>query len=499
MSRAAAMAPAPFAGPLPQVPPAEREGGSLTFMARFVRNPLGALPAAVYREDIVERTMGGTRFAWIAEPAAVKTVLLDEHENFPKTNQIRILGPLLGRGLLTSEGAEWRWQRQASAPLFRQQDLLGMVDPMVAAAEDLVQRWRREAAAGSTACRPIDADMSKVTLDVISRTLLPSADGTVVPAIEADAGRFQQGSAWAVLYVLARLPDGLPRPGRRKAEVAARLLRDAVRALIEERRAEPAPPDDLMTRLMRARDPETGQAMTDERLVDNLLTFYLAGHETTAKALTWTLYLLARAPAWADAIAAEADEVSGGGAIGAAHVDRLLVTRRVLKEAMRLYPPAPQMSRTAREATRLAGRPIAAGTQVIVPIYALHRHEKRWQQPEVFDPDRFLPDKEAAISRYQYMPFGAGPRICIGAAFALVEATVILATLARAARFSVVSGAMPEPLARVTLVPKGGLSLRVEMRRGRTNPGPAEGESRWDRDVETGGRGRVRRPDGRAP
>jgi cytochrome P450 len=212
---------------------------------------------------------------------------------------------------------------------------------------------------------------------------------------------------------------------------------------------------------MLARDPESGQSMNDEQLVDNLLTFYLAGHETTARALTWTLYLLARAPEWAAALEAEITEVTRGAAVTGEHIERLVLVQQVLKEAMRLYPPVPMMSRQAVRDTTLDGVRVAAGDSIVIPIYAIHRHARRWRDPDAFDPTRFAPANESAIHRYQYLPFGAGPRICIGMAFAMVEATAVLATLLQHARFAPVEAHEPYPLARVTLVPRGGMPLKV--------------------------------------
>jgi cytochrome P450 len=212
---------------------------------------------------------------------------------------------------------------------------------------------------------------------------------------------------------------------------------------------------------MRARDPETGQQMNDEQLIDNLLTFYLAGHETTARALTWTLFLLARFPEWAERLRGEIAAVTGGAPVASEHLGRLVLVQQVVKESMRLYPPVPLLSRQAVVDTELGGHRIRAGTSVVMPIYAIHRHAKRWERPDEFDPERFAPGHEEKIPRYQYMPFGAGPRICIGRAFAEIEAAAILATLLQHARFALVEGHVPEPVARVTLMPKGGMPLKV--------------------------------------
>jgi cytochrome P450 len=201
--------------------------------------------------------------------------------------------------------------------------------------------------------------------------------------------------------------------------------------------------------------------MSDEQLVDNVLTFLSAGHETTARALTWTLYLIARAPEWESRIVKEVEQVAGHAPITSEHIDRLQVVSQVLKESMRLYPPVPVLTRIARGEVEIGGWQLVGGTLIVMPIYAIHRHRRLWDDPDRFDPNRFAPANEVRYSRYQFMPFGAGPRICVGASFGLIEATAMLATLVRAAKFEVPDGYQPVPISRVTLRPKGGMPLRV--------------------------------------
>lgn len=443
----------------PHIAPASKPLGKLAMVSRFVRNPLLIVPVAAYETDIVQGSVSPP-VVWVSSPDLIKTIFLDERETYQKLVQIRLLSPLLGKGILTSEGQDWKWQRQASAPMFRHQDLMTFVPTFVRAADDLVTRWRRSAA-GSV--HDINEAMTKVTYDVISHTLLPTGKASLSEAVEHATATFQAGGAWTQLYAFLRLPAWVPQPGRKAGAGATRTLRDATLAMIRERRAVAVQPDDLMSRLMKARDPEKGQPMTDEQLVDNLLTFYLAGHETTAKALTWTHYLLARSPEWTAALVDEIERVTGGAAITAEHVDQLVLTGQVVKESMRLFPPVPMMSRQVVKATTLGGMRLHAGASVIVSIYALHRHRALWENPNAFDPTRFAPEKDKSISRYAYMPFGAGPRICIGMAFAMIEATVMLATMIRAMRFETV-GADPVPVARVTLFPKDGMPLKVSPR-----------------------------------
>jgi cytochrome P450 len=306
--------------------------------------------------------------------------------------------------------------------------------------------------------------MTHATFDVISSTLLPSAEETVASVFARSMRTFQQAAGWGIFFASAGLPAWLPRPGMLSSARAVAALRRATHKVLDERRAVADSRDDLLHRLVQARDPETGRSMDDTRLVDNLLTFYLAGHETTARALAWTLYLLARSPEWTALLEEEIAAVTGGAPIEAAHIERLVLVQQVLKESMRLYPPAPLLARQAIEDIELGGERIRRGMSVVMPVYAIHRHTRRWSNPDVFDPSRFSPEKEAAIERYQYLPFGAGPRICIGMAFAMMEATAMLATMLQHARFSPVQGRDPYPVARVTLVPRGGVALSVATR-----------------------------------
>jgi cytochrome P450 len=374
-----------------------------------------------------------------------------------------LLSPLLGKGILTSEGADWKWQRQAAAPMFRPQDLAGFVPAFVRAADSTIARWR----ANPGAIRAIDEDMTRATFDVIASTLLPSADQSFADTVQGCIRTLQRYGGWDILFAQMGLPRWVPKPGMFAEPRVVRTLRGVVMNLLHElrdRRKEVDSHDDLMRRLIAARDPETGRSMDDEQLVDNLLTFYLAGHETTAKALTWTLYLLARSPRWAAALEDEVARVVGNGPVRSEHIDRLVLVEQVLKESMRLYPPVPAMTRQAIADARIGEHAVPKGSSVLMSIYAIHRHAKRWERPHEFDPARFAPANEASIPRYQYMPFGAGPRICIGMPFAMIEATAILATLLQRARFEWAGKEEPVPVARVTLIPKGGMPLKVTLK-----------------------------------
>ena len=439
------------------VPPA-RALGRVGFMATFVRNPLATIPQSAYERDALAFGASG-RALWITAPDLIKTVLLDERDKYRKLTQIRLLAPLLGRGILTSEGNDWRWQRQATAPMFRTTGLGNFVPAFTRAAQATLERWRR---AGPESVQRVDEDMTRATFEVIGSTLLPSPDADFAAAVQDNVGHLQRHAGWDILYASLKAPRWLPRPGGTAKQRAIRVLRARVLALLQARKSGRLPgADDLLQRLIAARDPETGAAMDDEQLVDNLLTFYIAGHETTAKALLWALYLLAREPEWQSRLRDEVASVVGAGPVEAHHVERLPLVEQVVKETLRLYPPAPMMGRQSVAAATLGEHAIVPGMNIQIPIYVVHRHRARWERPDAFDPERFAPEREKAIPRYQYMPFGAGPRVCIGMSFALLEAKTILATLAREARFAPVPGHEPRPVARVTLVPGGGMPLRV--------------------------------------
>ncbi len=426
------------------------------YVLTFIGNPLRVMPRAVYHEPIVQY---GRRLTWVTDPHLVKRVLLDDREDFPKTQvESRVLGGLLGKGILISEDRAWRWQRQTAAPIFRHADILQYAPTMVAAAERLVAEWRGKAPGSA---QPIDDDMTRVTFRVIADTMLQGGQPAEGDGLERSNQAYMGPIAWPLLYAILRLPRRLPYPGRSGRLEAERDMRAAVAAIVQARRRDPALRDDILVRLPDARNPDTGEGMSDEQVVDNLLTFLLAGHETTARALSWSLYLVACAPAWERRVLDEVVAVAGDGPIAPEHIERLTETTKVVKEAMRLYPPISSLTRIVRRDLELGGKQLAAGSLVILPMFAIHRHRRLWDDPDRFDPDRFAPARAAAYCRYQYMPFGAGPRLCIGASFSIVEAVAMLATFVRAMRFEVPAGHVPVPVSGVTLRPTGGMPLRV--------------------------------------
>lgn len=439
----------------------------IEFLKVFPKNPLRAIPVQAYQDDIFVYGFGGLSYIWVTGPALVEEVLVRHATKTEKTPQEkRVFEGALGSSVLTADHDDWRWQRRALAPLFRQIDLLKYVPAMTQAAEEMVAHWRKAGSCGGV--RAVDDDMTHITFDIILATMLKGSQGREAETITGSVDRYLSKAPWALTYALLHLPKWLPHPGSLRMHKASKALQGAVGAIVDRRVAQEAAGEtdinnlDLLDRLIAARDPESGKPMNRQQIINNLTTMLVAGHETTAKALTWTLYLLARAPVWQQRIREEVAAVVGDRPIAADDIDKLAVTTRVIKESMRLYPPAPVIVRVVKEPFQLGAHRFSIGTQLVMPLYCIHRHKRIWNDPDRFDPDRFLPEQEAAMPRTQYMPFGAGPRICIGRSFAMIEAVAVLATLVRNASFDWDGAYEPEPISRITLRPDRGMPLTVQ-------------------------------------
>ncbi len=443
------------------MPPSARALPLWLHLTRFVKNPLRSLPRAVYEQPIVTYGRKRPLVAWVTGPDLIEQILVKRADTFVKTRlDKRVLRPLIGTGLLTADGDHWRWQRKLASPLFRPADLLAHVPAMVEAANEQVARWRQKSTTEQTA--QIEFDMTETTFAVITRTILAGIDADEAIDIQRTGHAYIEPIMWAVASALMLTPEHWWYPGKSKMLKAAKDSRAVVQRLIDQRRLTGADGNDLVARMLAARHPETGRPMSDDELIDNLGTFLLAGHETTAKALTWTMYLLARAPEWQERVRAEIERVTSGRPVTADDIGKLLLTQRVIKESMRLFPPVPAMTRVNKDAAEIGGIALPQPTLIVIPVFAVHRHKTLWDDPDRFDPDRFLPESEAKLSRTQFMPFGAGARVCIGAQFAMIEATALLATLIRHVRVAWDGKHLPEPISRVTLHPKGGMPLVIQ-------------------------------------
>jgi cytochrome P450 len=433
----------------PAILPPERDLSILTVLARMRKNQIAAWPKAVFEADAWRPPIPGVPL-YVMHPAAVKTVLTDEAD-FPQGHLFRrIFRPAWGRGLLTAGGEDWRAQRHAAAGAFRPSEMAGFAPTFARIAETALGRW-------TDAAGPIDigVEMSRITLDIMLETMLSGGEGfrggdPLAQVVDLETGLVRL----RLSYFLAS--DAFHAGRSEPLSPGGQALAADILAMVRRRRGEPERRD-LVDLLMKA-------SFDDELLADNLRGFIVAGHGTTALTLTWALYLLAAHPPTAARVRAEVDAVAGvSGEIGAEQAQRLTFTRQVISEAMRLYPPAFAVTRVAQKACELGGYRVRAGSRINIPIYAIHRHRRLWSDPDAFDPDRFAPGA-APPDRYSYLPFGAGPRICLGAAFAMVEATTVLAALVRAADFELVPGHEVKLLSHVALVPDGGVPLLVRPR-----------------------------------
>lgn len=456
---------------LPPAPvPAEHEFGKLELLLRLRRNPLTIWRQRHFREPIVAgKSLLGYGVV-VSDPAAIRHVLVENVANYRKDDlQRAILAPGLGEGLLTVEGEAWKRARRTLAPLFTPRRVEALAHRMLAPVEAQVARM---AARRRGRIVDISQDMTRITYDVLAETLFSNSIAGGAEAFGAALTRYFETQGKIDPLDVLGAPKWLPRIGRFRARSAVDFFESSVQTIISERTAlrqqaeetENGLPPDLLCALLDARDPETGAGLSDAEIGANIITFIGAGHETTANALTWALYLLALAPDIRSAVEAEADAAAGDVVAAALSGGRLAMTRAVIEEAMRLYPPVPSLSRTAIAADEAGGVEIPKGALVIVAPYVLHRHESLWSEPGQFRPERFLPGARERIDRYAYLPFGAGPRICIGLQFAMVEAVLTLSTLVRNLRFEHAGEAPPVPVHQITLRPQGGMPMRVTPR-----------------------------------
>jgi len=421
------------------------------------RNVLGIIPALAYRQPMVTGRLG-SRWHMVQDPGALKRIFLDNAANYPKAEfMLRMLRPAVGDSLFTVEGEEWRWQRRAVAPVFAQRNVNALAPVMTATAE---RACTRIAAAGGQP--EMVAEMLSATFDVICDVALSGREHFDAAAYGAAITRYFETVGRASLLDFLHVPSWIPRPGALLGRKPVRTMHAMVaRAIDERRRHATGKADDLLDHMLKAEDPETGRRMTPEEVLHNMQFYIVAGHETTALALSWSLLLLAGDPAAQERARAEARAALGEAPAGAEHLARMPFVRQVIEEAMRLYPPVGMLARSARAPDVLAEREVRPGDMLFLPIYALHRHRMWWDRPDEFDPDNFAPERVAARDRYLNLPFGAGPRICVGANFAMMQAQIILATLLARFRFTPGDGPSPEPVMTMTLRPEGGVRLAV--------------------------------------
>ncbi len=443
--------------PLPvAVRPPARPLGLWRTWRTVQRNVLELVPEAAYREPILS---GGRRPGWhmIADPELMEQVLKKREDNYPRSNvTLRILKPTEGESIFTAYGPSWLRQHKAMAPVFQHRNIMGVVPVMTDAAEAASARM-----AAGPGERDVYADMITASCDVVCDTALSGRENVDRAALAGAVSRYLASVAQVSILDLVGAPNWVPRPARLLDRDGPRMDAMMDATIAARLRRGPSVTPDVLDLMIAARDSETGEGFARVELRNNLLGLLAAGHETTALALTWALYLVALDPEVQLRARVQAQDVLGDRGATAEDVPKLGYVKQVVQEAMRLYPPVGLMTRTARDHDTLAGRPVRPGQTVILPLYALHRNRLLWDEPDRFDPERFASEAVKARHRYAYLPFGAGPRICIGMAFAYVETVVILSTLLARFDFRLIEGVDPKPEMILTLRPRGGLRLRV--------------------------------------
>ena len=421
------------------------------------RNVVATIPKAAVTDGVIAGHMGYPYYM-ITDPKAIAHVLSDNVENYVKPPFTRkLLSPALGNALLLAEGKHWHWQRRAAAPIFNPRNVAALGPLMSAVAENTAARI---AETQEDAAVNLYQYMVGATCDIITQVTLSAPEHFDPQEIHASIERYIATAGKLTFADLLGLPSWLSGLSAMAGYRALKKLRKNTALAITSRRAQgPQDVPDLLDHLIAAQDPKTGERMDDQLVMENALTFIVAGHETTALALTWALYLCAFDPEVQDKARREVRAHLGPRTARVDDIMHLPYIRMILDETLRLYPPASIISREAVGPDTLVGHPVEKGRNIVIPIYALHRHERLWDAPNAFKPERFAKPKE--IPRYQYIPFGDGPRICIGMNFSFQEAVIILATLLARFEFDLIDGATPRPEMILTLRPHNGLWLKV--------------------------------------
>ena len=444
---------------IPPKPPSRPDKVSLWRYARLFRSDiLSAQPARLYRAWMAEFSTPFFRSFLLNQPDLVQQVLKERPDDFPKSERISEgLRPLLGQSVFVTNGETWKRQRRIIDPAFEGGRLRHTYPAMWAAAQGAVARM-------PTGQVEVEELTSHAAADVIFRTLfsLPIEDETAAQVFH-EFRAYQRSQPLLNLAAFVPVPRWFPRFFRRRTRASAAKIRRLITQLTANRMAQieaGTAPEDLATKIMTTPDPKTGQRFSTEEMVDQVAIFFLAGHETSASALAWALYLLACFPDWQDKVAAEAHDLSADFST----VSRLRVSRDVFREALRLYPPVPMMVRTNTCPERFRDRDIPTGAQMVLSPWHLHRHERLWDNPDAFDPARWETENGKTCQRSAYMPFSAGARVCPGAGFAMVEGPLLLSLLTRHFRFEPVSGRVPVPVAHLTVRAKDGIWLHASPR-----------------------------------
>jgi cytochrome P450 len=452
--------------PRPPAPePLDAPLGAFSTLRALWRNPIETWTKAHFESPVVtgESVLG--KVAVVSDPQAIRRVLVDNAANYRKDAlQKRLLGPSLRGGLLEAEAEDWRVQRRTLAPLFTPKIVGSFAPEFNRAAEEMAARLERVPEGQIV---DVQREMALVTLNVLGRTIFSGGLGRSEKEVASAISRLLATAGRMDPFDVLNFPEWVPRFSKYGGRAAEDFFDSMIDSLIATRsrlldRDRAGTPRDVLTLLLEAQDPETGAGLSKTQVRANIMSFIAAGHETTANALTWSLYLLSLSAQWRAALAEEAKDVLQGPI--ERYAERLVKTKAVIEEAMRLYPPAASMSRQADGPDDLADKRIRRGTLIIISQWVLHRHHLLWENPDRFDPRRFLPGARERIDRFAYLPFGAGPRVCIGAFFSMDEAAIILAHLMRSFSFELQKDHEVMPVQRITLRPAGGMPMILRRR-----------------------------------
>lgn len=432
----------------------------LKYLRLFRRDILSAQPARLYGAWMAEFRTPFFRSYLVNQPDLVDLVLKQRPMDFPKSGRVSEgLRPLLGESVFLTNGETWLRQRRIIDPAFEGGRLRETFGAMVAAADAAVERMPE----GDEI--EIEELASHVAADVIFRTLFSiPIEHDMARAVFSAFRDYQRSQPILNLAAFLPLPRWAPRFIPRQAKVKAKIIRGLISELVRLRQDEieaGTAPDDLATKIMTTRDPETGELFSPDEMVDQVAIFFLAGHETSASALGWALYLLAEFPEWQDRLC---EEASWADLEDFASVAGLRVSRDVFRETLRLYPPVPMMVRENTCPEDFRKRQVRRGSQIVISPWHLHRHTRLWDNPDGFDPSRWASENGSKCLREAFIPFSAGARVCTGAGFAMIEGPLLLSRLVQAFRFTPVAGNQPEPLAYLTVRSRNGIWLKVERR-----------------------------------
>jgi cytochrome P450 len=431
-------------------------------LPQLIKNPFGYLQQA--REtygDLYNLNLGLSKMLILNNPRQMQHVFVDNVQNYRKGGAMwDAIRAMLGNGLVVSEGSFWLRQRRMMQPQFHRQRLAALTELMVSAMNEALDTWEKSADGTKFNVAPA---FNELTMKVIVRTLF----GTGLDSEEMD--KVSKALDYSVNYILKAivlnsLPSWMPAPGRNEFEKSIKQIDETVYRIIADSRQNRGAENHLMAMLLDMVDDETGEGMTDQQLRDEVTTLFLAGYETTSIALTWALDFLTHRPEIMEKLQAEVDTALGDRLPTFADLMKLPYSRMILQETLRIRPSAWQLPRTAVEDDEIDGYPIPAGTNLIGLIYMCHYHPEEWDNPEVFNPDRFQPEKTEKRHKFAYMPFGAGQRKCIGMDFALMEGQLALAMVAQRYKLTKTSENLAEPQLSTTLRPKGGVVVKLEKR-----------------------------------